>query len=223
MFSNIPWMTSSLSGFSRLFGTIIYAYSIVLVTLPTIKEMEEPSEFPLMAIISLILSSFFYIIFTSILVMLFTNSSDFGNGVKNNILYNISKDSIWYYISTLLISIMCIFSFPVAVMPALQLIEPKSIHKDKHLFTITPLKIVFRISITIGVAAVAYMFPNFNIVISLLGNIIFALVNFIIPPLLLIKMNNENMDLLDKIVNYVLIILGVIAAIYTTITTITTV
>lgn len=220
MFTNIPWMTSSAGGFSRLFGTIIYAYCIILVTLPTVAEMEQPQQYPLMAIISLALSSFFYIIFTSILVMLFTNSSD--DGVKNNILYNINKESVWYYISTFLISIMCIFSLPVAVMPAFQLIEPKSKDNDKGLFTVTPLKILFRILVTLAVAAVAYLFPDFNIVISLLGNIIFALVNFIIPPLLLIKMNKDDMDLLDKIVNYALVILGIVAGVYTTITTITT-
>lgn len=126
--------------------------------------MQTPKNYGKIIITGLSISSFFYIVIVSLLVIIYCHTAD---GIGSNILYNMSNKSVWYYICTVFVSLMCVFSYPVAVMPALQLIEPKENKNDKGLFTKTPKKIIFRIAIVIGVSAVAMIFPQFNIVVSL--------------------------------------------------------
>lgn len=78
-----------------------------------------------------------------------------------------NNTSIPFYICTLLVSLMCVFSYPVIVMPALELIEPQRNENDTKMFVITPKRILFRIIMIIFISIIAFLFPSFNIVISL--------------------------------------------------------
>lgn len=125
--------------------------------------MKQPQKFSLMAKISVSIASFFYIVIVCILVLLYNNNE---NGVETNILFNLDKESIWYYICTILISLMCVFSFPCCLMPAIQIIEPHSRNDDNGLFTNDYRKILIRLGSIIIILILSMLFPNFNIVMA---------------------------------------------------------
>lgn len=104
-------------------------------------------------------------------------------------------------------------------MPALQILEPKENENDKGLFTITPFKIIFRIVIVAGIAGIALLFPSFNVVVSLIGNVTLGTVSFIMPPLLYIKLNKHNTKA-DYIYNGAMAFFGFVAACFATFVTI---
>lgn len=180
--------------------------------------MEHPEKFQTLSSISLTISTLFYIVFGILLVILYYN---IPGGVESNILYNIPSSNVCYWFTTLFISLMCILSYPVAVMPALQILEPKENENDKGLFTVTPFKIIFRIVIIAGISGIALLFPTFNIVVSLIGNVTLGTVSFIMPPLLYLKLNEHNTRA-DYIYNGIMAFIGFVAACFATFVTIYT-
>lgn len=136
----------------------------MLIILPTYVNMKNKRRFNILIATSLCISALFYVIFSFLLVLVYNNSE---NGIESNILYNMNNTSIPFYICTLLVSLMCVFSYPVIVMPALELIEPQRNENDTKMFVITPKRILFRIIMIIFISIIAFLFPSFNIVISL--------------------------------------------------------
>lgn len=161
---NVKWVDSSLKGISNLYGTLLYSFGVIFVALPTVDEMQVPDDFNRILSITTTSSALFYAICNSFLYILFHNTV---GGVKGNILENMHTESVFYYVSTVLVSLMCVFSYPVTVMPALQLCEPKSDENDRGLFTHNYKKIIFRISVVVIASITAFFFPTFNIVVSL--------------------------------------------------------
>lgn len=216
MMEDVKWVETSISGLSKLYGTLLFSFGVVFVTLPTIDEMQTPSSFNTILSITTTSSAIFYSVCNSFMYILYHNVI---GGVKSNILQNMDNSSYFYYASTVLICLMSIFSYPVTVMPALQLCEPKANDNDKGLFTKTPKKIIFRLVILFLVSSLGLLFPNFNIVVSLLGNITITLITFILPPLLYLRLNEKNTKK-EKIINGIFITLGIISMIFTTTNTI---
>lgn len=165
---NVKWVDSSLKGISNLYGTLLYSFGVIFVALPTVDEMQTPDDFNRILSITTASSALFYAICNSFLYILFHNAP---HGVKGNILENMHTDSPFYYIATVLVSLMCVFSYPVTVMPALQLCEPKgdttANNTDRGLFTHNYKKILFRIFVVVAASVTAFFFPSFNIVVSL--------------------------------------------------------
>lgn len=214
---DIPYVHTSVSALSNLFGTLIFSYGIIFNLMPVLQDMRDKKQFPLAMNGSLGTAATLYIIVTISLCVIYNNVP---SGIAGNIIQNLDSHNPCYYVSTILVSLMCIFSFPLAVCPAVQILEPKPRDDDCGFFTKTPGRILLRVVVLIIDCGLGALIPSFNIAVTLIGDITLTFGTFILPPVLYLKMKGHEMTKFQIGVEIFFIILGVATMIFATVNSI---
>lgn len=208
---DIPYVRTSTASLSNLFGSLIFSYGVVFNILPILEDMKEKKKFPISMNAALGSACILYILVSVSLVFIYNN---IPGGIKGQILNNIERTSPCYYISVALVSIMCILSFPLAVSPAIQILQPKATD-DNGFFTCSPKRIGARLLILVFEGLLAAAIPNFNTAVTLIGDITLTFGTFVLPPLLHLKLCKD-ISKAQVVGDIFLTVIGIATMIFTT-------
>lgn len=132
--------------------------------------MEKPKEYKKVSWISTVFLLFVYIIFGSLTFALFINTpgkiiSEIIGGLKGNILSNIRNDSPYFFVCSILMSIICVLSVPNVAMSVFEIVDPK--HEIKCMFVTDWKVILVRFAILIVICVISVAIPRFDVLVSL--------------------------------------------------------
>ncbi|KAL3678346.1 hypothetical protein R1sor_021302 [Riccia sorocarpa] len=200
-------------------GVAVYCYEGFGMTLTLHSSMKRPSEFPKTLGIAFVLITGLYLSFG------FIGYLAYGEETQDIITLNLPND--W---TTVAVKIgLCVglfFTFPIMMFPVHEIFERKLLFNDwfqkqtQSLLLETIWCNFVRALIVLVVAAVAIMVPGFGVFISLVGSTVCAMLAFVVPAVLHMKVLGNESTLLTKVGDYALIICGVSFAMYGTYTSV---
>ncbi|KAL2610140.1 hypothetical protein R1flu_028713 [Riccia fluitans] len=196
-------------------GVAVYCYEGFGMTLTLHASMKKPSEF------SRILGIAFLVITGLYLSFGFIGYMAYGEETQDIITLNLPND--W---TTAAVKVgLCVglfFTFPIMMFPVHEIFERKLLFSDwfqkqtQSLLLETIWCNFLRGFIVLVVAGVAVMVPGFGVFISLVGSTACALLAFVVPAVLHMRVLWNETRLLTKVGDFALIICGVLFAIYGT-------
>ncbi|KAL3698491.1 hypothetical protein R1sor_012567 [Riccia sorocarpa] len=196
-------------------GVAIYCFEGFGMTLTLHSSMKRPSEFPRTLGIAFLLIAGLYLSFG------LTGYLAYGDETQDIITLNLPND--W---TTVVVKIgLCVglfFTFPIMMFPVHEIFERKLLFNDwfqkqtQSLLLETIWCNFLRAFIVLVVAAVAITVPGFGVFISLVGSTVCAMLAFVMPALLHLKVFGNELTLHTRVGDYALIICGVLFAVYGT-------
>ncbi|OAO15593.1 10 transmembrane domain, possible aa transporter [Blastocystis sp. ATCC 50177/Nand II] len=106
-------------------------------------------------------------------------------GIQQNILLMIPEKEICAIIVNVIMYICCLFTYPIYSVPINEVVEQAIKKKSSAwVFVSDPKRLFYRVLQTVVISFIAFLFPAFADVISLVGGCLFTILSLIIPPLL---------------------------------------
>ena len=227
--SSLPALSSysmvNWSGFPSFFGIAIFAYSAHAEGLTISQDLPEETRrvYP-----SILLRTFLFI---TVLYVLFGGACYylFGAGTPDIIFEAMAAGTLLTTVVKLAVSAVLLAQFPIAMMPALQIMEPPLVKAlgrggdeggggaggggelSKRALVGTG---VFRAVTVALLAYVALCLPFFYDLMSIVGSFSTGLLGFVLPPLMYLKFADKELSPTVRMANMAICAIGVIGGLY---------
>ncbi|XP_045763109.1 proton-coupled amino acid transporter-like protein pathetic [Maniola jurtina] len=173
-------MVASVTSWPLFFSTVIFAMEGIGVVMPVENEMSHPEKFlgcPGVLNTAMIIVISLYGVFG------FFGYVQFGDAVKGSITLNLPQDQWVAQGAKLLMAVVIYLSFALQFYVPMEKIN-RMLAKRKSDKYENVIQIGIRTTLLTIVVAVAVLFPNLELVISLVGAIFFSTLGLLIPALI---------------------------------------
>jgi len=209
--------------FPQYFGAAAFLFAIHLVILPISQSMKEPQQFKKVCYWSYGLITILNCGFAMGCYMLFQTTTD--SNVTSNLASGIVRDIV-----LVMLAVAMLFTIPMILSASREILEESVIgHLSRGTPTTTatgstpdddvPWKWTrngVRLGLVALVVGLVFAVKDFNDMVSLVGGLANCFMGFVIPPLLHVRVQGDNIGSVERILHYCIVVFGVVACIGTT-------
>lgn len=176
-------LDTDLTQLPAFFGVAVYAFEGIGVIFSVRSAMQQPESFPQVIKLQMAIIGLLYVIFSA------TSVLAFGRNIEKIILFSQPATDGFYMSIQSLYVLSALLSYPLALFPALNVIEKSSFfnHRlfDEHGERINPVYTYsMRAILTAFMLLVAITTKSFNDFVSLLGSGVFVYCGFLLPVII---------------------------------------
>lgn len=193
-----------ISTFPLFFGSVVYAFEGINLIIPMEASMQDPSKFRFIMNVAVVIVTVIFVAFSSLGYMFFYDKT---NSV---ITLNLPDDWVLSKIVKLSFCIVLFLTFPLGMVPIIQVIEFRIlplIKCGKHVINskiVRTLLVLSTVALTLGI-------PNFGVLMEFFGSFSNALATFILPSGFYLIIFRGRLSLLKVIINWLIVGLGFVA------------
>ena len=203
-------MVTSLSSLPFLFGVSIYCFEGVGMILPIESSVKEPKKFPAVLGIGIFSITFVYIIYGVF------GYCAYGEETQEIITLNLPQN----WLSKLVRTCMCVglyFTFPLMLVPVYEITDRLMLSWAWFERSVSPAKQramvdVLRVAVVLLIGLLGRIVPGFGNFISLIGSLCCAMLAFIIPSTLHLKLIARDKSMLVQAFDIFLFLVGLVGA-----------
>lgn len=207
--------TFNFSKFPYIFGISVYAFEGIGLIFPIRASMRTSSDFGKILRTVMFALTIMYLIFSSLSYIAF------GESTIEIIFFNLPIDSMFYLTIQVLYAFALIFTYPLAMYPALQILETyATIRKFVTGPENQPMqyrRYILRNIVNVFVFLIAFSLPSFGLFINLIGSLVYTYISFILTTSMYNKYFEKTITNKEKYFNYMIMGIGAIAGIFGTV------
>lgn len=163
------------------FGTALYCFEAIAMTMPLKNEMRNPADFASPAGVLNVGSAFVTML---LIVMGVIGYAKYGEDVKAIVLLNFDQQDVLCQVIRVGVSIAILLSYPIQAYVPVEMIWPWIERRFRPLRNPVAAEIAFRSAIVLFTFLLAESIPRLGLFISLMGSVSSTFLALIFPPLL---------------------------------------